>query len=82
VVNLQGLTIRNGYITGTGSDVSGAGLYCVNGASFSMTNVVLENNIAQGSSGNINTVAGGGAASTDVRLLFKMSRSMVIKPWG
>lgn len=62
VVNLQGLTIQNGSKTGTGNDVAGGGIYCTSGPTVTLTNVTIKNNQVQGDPGNINAVAGGGAA--------------------
>jgi len=62
-MSLQGVTIQNGYKTGNGNDVTGGGIYCTRGASVNLTNVVIKDNRAQGSPGNINTVTGGGLAA-------------------
>jgi hypothetical protein len=61
-VNLQGLTIQNGFKGGSGADVWGGGIYCTSGSTVTLTDVIIKNNKAQGNPGNINTAAGGGAA--------------------
>ncbi len=62
VAGIQGVTIQNGYITGGGNTVVGGGLYCVSGPTITLTDVIIKNNVVQGSPGNMNTVTGGGAA--------------------
>ncbi len=62
-LTLQGLTLQNGRVTGGGNNVTGGGIYCVNNGALSLFNVIVKNNVTQGSAGNINAVAGGGVAA-------------------
>lgn len=57
-VAIRGITIQNGFMTGT-SNVFGGGLYCAH-ATVSLSDVTFEGNVVQGV--GIETVTGGGAA--------------------
>jgi hypothetical protein len=62
-ITLKGVTIQNGRVTSSSfPGPYGGGLYCVNSSGVTLTDVTFANNVAQGNTGSLTTVAGGGAA--------------------